>query len=81
MLFRSLRGRKPLEVAKLLQETAVEEGLPVEQTVIIPDEMDAFLKAWELSEPGDLLLFFYTDFSYVEQFFTRISEKILPKKY
>lgn len=75
-----LRGRKPLEVAKLLQETAVEEGLPVEQAVIIPNEMDAFLKAWESSEPGDLLLFFYTDFSYVEQFFTTISEKILPKK-
>ena len=75
-----LRGRKPLEVAELLRETALKKGLNDEKTIIVPNEMDAFLKAWELSQPGDLLLFFYTDFDYVERFFETLSKNLLPKK-
>lgn len=75
-----LRGRNPLEVAELIQEAAFKRGLTGEQAVIVPNEMDAFLKAWELSQPGDLLLFFYTDFNYVERFFETITKNALPKK-
>ncbi|MFD4928232.1 cyanophycin synthetase [Peribacillus butanolivorans] len=75
-----LRGRVPLEVAKLLREAAIEEGLHKDKTYIVPNELDAFVKAWEVSQPGDLLLFFYTDFDYVDQFFETVSKNLLPKK-
>ncbi|WHY98923.1 cyanophycin synthetase [Peribacillus simplex] len=75
-----LRGREPFEVAGLLQEAAVEAGLHKDRTFIEPNELDAFVKAWETSQPGDLLLFFYTDFEYVERFFEKVSTNPLPKK-
>jgi cyanophycin synthetase len=75
-----LRGREPLEVAGLLQDAAVEAGLQKDRTFIEPNELDAFIKAWEKSQPGDLLLFFYTDFEYVERFFEKVSTNPLPKK-
>ncbi|MFD6210855.1 cyanophycin synthetase [Peribacillus sp. NPDC060253] len=75
-----LRGREPFEVAKLLQEAAIEEGLHKDRTCLVLNELDAFVKAWEISQPGDLLLFFYTDFGYVERFFEKVSKDPLPKK-
>ncbi|CAH0205270.1 Cyanophycin synthetase [Peribacillus sp. Bi96] len=75
-----LRGREPFEVAKLLQEAAIEEGLHKDRTCLVLNELDAFVKAWETSQPGDLLLFFYTDFGYVERFFEKVSKDPLPKK-
>ncbi|WP_057912332.1 cyanophycin synthetase [Peribacillus muralis] len=75
-----LRGRKPVEVAELLQEAAVEAGLHKDRTRIVLNELDAFVSAWETSRPGDLLLFFYTDFDYVERFFEKVSTNPLPKK-
>ncbi|MFD9624582.1 cyanophycin synthetase [Peribacillus muralis] len=75
-----LRGRKPVEVAELLQEAAVEAGLHKDRTRIVLNELDAFVSAWETSRSGDLLLFFYTDFDYVERFFEKVSTNPLPKK-
>ncbi|MGE6378979.1 cyanophycin synthetase [Peribacillus muralis] len=75
-----LRGRKPFEVAKLLQEAAVEAGLHKDRTRIVLNELDAFVNAWETSRPGDLLLFFYTDFEYVEKFFQKVSSNRFSKK-
>ncbi|AOH54038.1 cyanophycin synthetase [Peribacillus muralis] len=72
-----LRGRKPFEVAELLQEAAVEAGLHKDRTRIVLNELDAFVNAWEASRPGDLLLFFYTDFEYVEKFFQKVSSNRL----
>ncbi|PLT34427.1 cyanophycin synthetase [Bacillus sp. V5-8f] len=64
-----LRDRQQYELAHLIQQAAIERNLRKEQTFIILNELDAFKKAWELSKPGDLLLFFYTDFNYVKKFF------------
>lgn len=75
-----LRGRKPREVAGLLQEAAEEAGLHKNRARIVLNELDAFMDAWEASRPGDLLLFFYTDFEYVEQFFQKVSSDSLSKK-
>ncbi|SFC01776.1 cyanophycin synthetase [Bacillus sp. OV322] len=63
-----LRGRKPFEVASILKETALECSMEENQTLIVPKELEAFKKAWEISVPGDMLLLFYTDFAYVKEF-------------
>jgi cyanophycin synthetase len=34
----------------------------------VKPEAEAFIKAWEISEPGDLLLFLYEDFQAVKKF-------------
>ena len=75
-----LRGRPPLYVANLLEKTALDSGMKKNQVTIVPNELDAFFKAWETSQPGDLLLFFYTDFTYVEAFFKELSKKAYYKK-
>ncbi|MDQ7863783.1 hypothetical protein RCO48_30150 [Peribacillus frigoritolerans] len=73
-------GREPFEVASLLQEAAIEAGLHKDRTLIEPNELDAFVKAWETSQPGDLLLFFYTDFEYVERFFRKGFNKSIAEE-
>lgn len=64
-----LRNRKPYELANLIQAAAIGRNMRKEHALIVLNELDAFKKAWELSRPGDLLLFFYTDFEYVTEFF------------
>ncbi|RFU66551.1 cyanophycin synthetase [Peribacillus glennii] len=69
-----LRDRRQYELANLIQRAAIERRLKKEQTLIVLNELEAFKKAWELSKPGDLLLFFYTDFDYVTSFFQLVSK-------
>ncbi|SFB20694.1 MULTISPECIES: cyanophycin synthetase [unclassified Bacillus (in: firmicutes)] len=67
---KDLRGRKPLETAKLLQEAALEEKFL--NISIIPDEHEAYTVAWKQSEIGDALVFLYEDFSVVTNFIREI---------
>ncbi|RFU60075.1 cyanophycin synthetase [Bacillus sp. V59.32b] len=69
-----LRDRKQYELANLIRAAAMERNLSEEQAIVVLNELDAFKRAWELSKPGDLLLFFYTDFGYVNQFFELVGK-------
>ncbi|WP_261134183.1 cyanophycin synthetase [Bacillus sp. Marseille-Q3570] len=64
----NLRGRKPKEVAAILDEVLAKQ-LPSSRRIIELDEIRAFQKAWDTSKPGDLLLFLYDTFTSVESFF------------
>ncbi|HWO96609.1 MAG TPA: hypothetical protein VNM45_09780 [Bacillus sp. (in: firmicutes)] len=48
------------------------EKMEKKHAPIIRGELEAFEKAWELLEEGDILLFLYTNFSYIQQFFNGI---------
>ncbi|MFC0189539.1 cyanophycin synthetase [Fictibacillus aquaticus] len=63
---RTLRGRKSGESIRLLQDGALSSGRDLELYALM-SEKDAFEQAVTLSEPGDLLLFFYDDFSLAEE--------------
>jgi cyanophycin synthetase len=62
-----LRGRKALEVPGILKKEAG-NILSANQIHVVPAETEAFIKAWELSRQGDLLLMLYEDFAKVQQF-------------
>ena len=50
------RGRGPDEVAVMLKNKLLEEGVPADSIEVIPDEQEATLHALELAAPGDLVL-------------------------
>ncbi|MEE4160950.1 MAG: cyanophycin synthetase [Woeseiaceae bacterium] len=50
------RGRGHDEVAVMLKNKLLEEGVSTEQIEVIPDEQEATLRALEIAEPGDLVL-------------------------
>ncbi|MCF6139385.1 cyanophycin synthetase [Pseudalkalibacillus berkeleyi] len=64
----NLRGRKPKEVASILEEV-LSDKIPSDRRILELDERKAFQVAWETSRPGDLLLFLYDSFSSIEHFF------------
>lgn len=72
---KDLRGRSPYEVPKMMRNVALKEKPAMEQAYIILEESDAFQKAWELSEEGDILLFIYEDFNNVTEFMKLNLEK------
>ncbi len=51
-----LRGRKPGEVARMLQEAAVAGGLPITNTTIVLEEIEAIHRAIDMASPGDLVV-------------------------
>jgi cyanophycin synthetase len=69
-----LRGRKPSEVPTLIKNVA-KKMLPERNIHVVPIEVEAFTKAWELSKPGDLLLLLYEDFSQVKHFIENCIQK------
>ncbi len=69
-----LRGREPLEVPGILMK-ATGQFLPENQVHMVPEEAPAFIKAWELSHPGDVLLLLYEDFDQVHKFINEINKK------
>ncbi|WP_237712822.1 hypothetical protein [Bacillus methanolicus] len=79
---RELRGRAPFEIAGIMRDAAIQEGIGSENIYIIRNELAAFAEAWELSREGDLLLFSYEEFSSITQFLSMVHEKqtILNKK-
>jgi cyanophycin synthetase len=50
------RGRGHDEVAVMLKNKLLEDGVSAEQIEVIPDEQEATLRALEIAEPGDLVL-------------------------
>ena len=50
------RGRGPDEVAVMLKNKLLEEGVPADSIEVIADEQEATLHALELAAPGDLVL-------------------------
>jgi len=50
------RGRGPEEVAVMLKDKLLEEGVPADAIEVTPDEQEATRHALEIAEPGDLLL-------------------------
>ncbi|WP_053361965.1 cyanophycin synthetase [Bacillus sp. FJAT-27251] len=68
-----LRGRRSLEVPAILKRAAC-ASLSENHVHLVPAEAEAFIKAWELSKAGDLLLMLYEDFSMVQQFISYCGE-------
>lgn len=54
-----LRGRKPGEVAKILEHGAIRSGMEKENIKIILKETEALKTAMYNAEPGDLIIIFY----------------------
>ncbi len=52
----SLRGRRPGEVAQMLEEAATTGGLPITRTTIVLDEIEAIHRAIDMASPGDLVV-------------------------
>jgi cyanophycin synthetase len=75
-----LRDREQYEVASIIQRAAFENGMKHHQALIVLNELHAFQKALTISRPGDLLLFFYTDFAYVNKFFENADRNMLQQK-
>jgi cyanophycin synthetase len=50
------RGRGPDEVAVMLKDKLLEDGVPADAIEVIPDEQEATRHALEIAEPGDLVL-------------------------
>ncbi len=50
------RGRGSDEVAVMLKNKLLEEGIEADRIEVVPDEQEATLRALELAEPGDLVL-------------------------
>jgi cyanophycin synthetase len=71
-----LRGRQHLEVPEILR-SAAETELPESRVHVIPDEIEAYSKAWELSGNGDTLLFLYEDFAIVSRFINQLKKQEL----
>lgn len=69
-----LRGRAPWEVPGIIKKAARKWLSPSNIHVVKP-EVEAFIKAWELSVPGDLLLFLYEDFQAVKKFIEQNGKK------
>lgn len=70
------RGRNHLEVP-LLMKSAAEKAMPSERIHVIPEELEAYKKAWELSKSGDTVLFLYEDFTLVTQFINQLNRQEL----
>lgn len=56
---KDLRGRQPLEAAKLLYSGALSAGISKENTEIIPDEEQALKKALDNAQDGDVISIFF----------------------
>lgn len=54
-----LRGRRPGEVAGLLQSAMLDTGFDPEKIVLLPDERTALREALRTAEPGDLVVVLY----------------------
>jgi cyanophycin synthetase len=52
------RGRGDDEVAVMIKNKLLEEGVPADRIEVIPDEQEATSRALEMAEAGDLLLVF-----------------------
>jgi cyanophycin synthetase len=52
------RGRGDDEVAVMLKNKLLEEGVPADRIEVIPDEQEATSRALEMAAPGDLVLVF-----------------------
>jgi cyanophycin synthetase len=52
----NLRGRGDDDVAVMLKNKLLEEGIPADQIDVIPDEQEATTRALEIAESGDLIL-------------------------
>ncbi|MFQ6004545.1 MAG: cyanophycin synthetase [Woeseia sp.] len=50
------RGRAPDEVALMIRNRLLEEGVSAEAIEVVPDEQEATTRALEAAEPGDLIL-------------------------
>lgn len=61
-----LRGRRPLEVAELLYQAALNYGLNQEKIQVIPSEKLALQSALEQAQAGDLVVVFYEKLAHLE---------------
>jgi cyanophycin synthetase len=50
------RGRGEDEVAVMIKNKLLEEGIAADQIEVVPDEQEATTRALEIAEPGDLIL-------------------------
>ena len=52
------RGRGHDEVAVMIRNRLLEEGVPTDRIEVVPDEQEATTRALEMASPGDLILIF-----------------------
>ncbi|MFC7370305.1 cyanophycin synthetase [Fictibacillus iocasae] len=72
---RNLRGRKSGESVRLLQEGALLAGRSLDIHTAL-SEKEAFTLAAHLSEPGDILLLFFDDFTLAQQTVDMLKQRI-----
>jgi cyanophycin synthetase len=56
-----LRGRGPSEVPDLLRDGLLSEGIPQDRITVVPVEEEAVAVALDLAQPGDMVVFLYTE--------------------
>ena len=69
------RGREPGEVARLLLDAALGEGLPYSQAAVVEDELEALRRAIAEAKNGDLIVMFYEKFSRLQRYLEAIGAK------
>ncbi len=72
---KDLRGRAPLETAKLLHTGARRAGLSPAKLHIIPDVVDALKESLKQAKPGDIVVVFYEDLQPVMDYLRTIEQE------
>jgi len=68
-----LRGRKPGEIARLIEVGALTSGKPKSSIEIILEETEALETAMDYAKPGDLIIVFYEKLESVLEVIKRVS--------
>lgn len=72
---RDLRGRRPGEIAEIIYNEALQEGKRPKQLKIVLDEVEAFRKAMEEAQKGDIVVVFYEKLEPLKQLVEEMSRK------
>mgnify|MGYP000902035562 CR=1 FL=1 len=75
-----LRGRQPGEVANILYNSVIENGMHKDNVDIIYSESLALSTAIENAMPGDLIVMFYEDFDKAYEIVMKYKDKFEAKK-
>lgn len=73
------RGRKPLKVAGIFQDTVLSSGFPPSKVHMIENERDALQKAVETGRDGDLIVVFYESLEPLQQYLLSIHARPEPE--
>lgn len=76
---KDLRGRYPGEVAEMLRDSVVNNGMKRENVEVIFDELKALEAAMLDAQPGDLIIMFYEEFDAAEELLSKFKQEMDKK--